>query len=397
MAHTQSAAFAKPARWRNAVMLAWALLCAACTSLDDAHSGFRLPVPPANGAAAPRIFDLRNDAELDELSTLLSDKRAVFIGEIHDRAQHHQNQLRIIKSLHARHPDLAIGVEYFQQPFQRYLDDYIAGRIDEKQMLAGTEYYKRWQIDFRLLQPILDFARQNRIPVLALNIPEEIHNKVFNRGMQGLSADERAQIPFELQPASENYRQRLKAIFDSHPQGNDFENFVEGQLLWDESMADTAARYLASHPQSRIVILAGLGHMMYGDGIPRRVNLRLGGAQSAVTINGNAFGSYPGIADFLLAASDEQELPKAGKLGIAIADDAESVRVDGFSPGSPAQAAGVLAGDHIVMLDDARVGRVSDLKAQMFDKQPGQRVRMLIRRPHESGSAEEIAFEITLY
>lgn len=397
MAYTQPASFAKPARWRHAVALALTVLCAACTGIDEAHSGFQLPVPPAGGADAPRIFDLRNHVELNELTTLLSDKRAVFIGEIHDRAQHHQNQLRIIKSLHARHPDLAIGVEYFQQPFQRYLDDYIAGRIDEKQMLARTEYYKRWQIDFRLLQPILEFARQNRIPLLALNIPEEIHGKVFNHGMKGLSAEERAQIPFELQPAGENYRQRLKAIFDSHPQGNDFENFVEGQLLWDESMADTAARYLTEHPQSRIVILAGLGHMMYGDGIPRRINLRLGDAQSMVAINGNAFGSYPGIADFLLAASDDQELPKAGKLGIAIADDAESVRIDGFSPDSPAQAAGVLAGDHIVMLDDARVSKVSDLKAQMFDKQPGQSVRILIRRPNESGYPEEIPFEIRLY
>lgn len=397
MAHTQPAAFAKPARWRHAVALALTVLCAACTGIDEGHSGFQLPVPPSGGAAEPRVFDLRNHVELNELTTLLSDKRAVFIGEIHDRAQHHQNQLLIIKSLHARYPDLAIGVEYFQQPFQRHLDDYIAGRIDEKQMLTRTEYYKRWQIDFRLLQPILEFARQNRIPLLALNIPEEIHSKVFNHGMKGLSAEERAQIPFELKPAGENYRQRLRAIFDSHPQGNDFENFVEGQLLWDESMADTAARYLTEHPQSRIVILAGLGHMMYGDGIPRRINLRLGGAQSAVTINGNAFGSYPGIADFLLAASDEQELPKAGKLGVAIADDAESVRIDGFSPDSPAQAAGVLAGDHIVMLDDARVSKVSDLKAQMFDKQPGQRVRMVIRRPNESGVSEEIPFEIRLY
>lgn len=386
-----------PANFRLVVALILAACCVACASNEDAHGGFQLPVPSSSAGAEPRTFELSNPQELAELTTLLSDKRALFVGEIHDRLPHHQNQLRIIQSIYALHPDLAIGVEYFQHPFQSYLDDYIAGLIDEKRMLVKTEYYKRWQMDYRMLQPILEFARKNRIPLLALNIAEDIHSKVFNGGMKSLSPEERAQIPYELQPAGYDYRQRLQAIFNSHPQGDNFENFVDGQLLWDEAMADTAARYLQEHPQSRIVILAGLGHMMYRDGIPKGVNLRLGSDQSAVMINGNDFGKFPGIADFLLATSDPQELPKAGKLGVSITDGTDGVLIDGFVPDSPAQAAGLQAGDHIVMLDDVRVNNFIEMKAQMFDKQPGQHTRVVVKRAGNPGAAEELQFDVELH
>lgn len=383
--------------FRLIIVLTVAACCAACSSSEDAHAGFQLPVPSSSKGAEPLTFELSNPQQLAELTTLLSDKRALFVGEIHDRLQHHQNQLRIIQSLYARHPDLAIGMEYFQQPFQAYLDDYIAGKIDEKRMLVKTEYYKRWQMDYRMLQPILEFARKNHIPLLALNIAEDIHSKVFNGGLKSLSPEERAQIPYDLHPAGYDYRQRLQAIFNSHPQSDNFENFVEGQLLWDEAMADTAANYLKGHPKSRIVILAGLGHMMYGDGIPKRVNLRLGNEQSVVMINGNDFGQFPGIADFLLATSDTQELPKAGKLGVSITDSTDGVMIDGFVPNSPAQAGGIQTGDHIVTLDDVKVSNFIEMKAYMFDRQPGQHTRVGVKRTGNSGAAEELQFDVELH
>lgn len=384
-------------KWRCVVILALSACCAACSWSDDKRSGFQLPVPRSSSGPESRTLDTGNPAELNELTSLLSTKRALFIGEIHDRLEHHQNQLRIIQSLYASYPDLAIGMEYFQQPFQPYLDAYIAGRIDDKQMLAATEYYKRWSLDYRMLQPILEFARQRHIPVVALNISADIHNKAFNGGMKSLSPEERATIPYDLHPAGEDYQQRLKAIFDSHPQGNSFDNFVEGQLLWDEAMADTAVHYLKQHPQSRMVILAGLGHMMYGDGIPERVNLRLGSAQSAVVINGNDFGKYPGIADFLLSTAEPRQLPKAGKLGVAIADGTGSVRIESLVPDSPAQEAGIQTGDNIIMLDGIRVTNVAEMRTQMFDRQPGQRMRVVVTRAGISGAAEELQFEVALH
>jgi uncharacterized iron-regulated protein len=387
---------------RTLVILALAACCSACGLFEhDGQGGFQLPVPESNTGAVPKIFDLGNQQMLDDLTVQLGEKRAIFVGEVHDRLEHHQNQLRIIQSLYARNPDLAIGVEYFQQPFQKYLDDYIAGRIDAREMLIKTEYFKRWQVDYRLLQPIFEFAREKHIPLLALNIADEIHTKVFKGGMKSLSPKERAQAPDEIEPASEHYLQRLKAIFNSHPQSNDFETFVEGVLLWDTAMADTASRYLNGHPQTRMVVLAGMVHIMYGDGIPERVNHRLGSSQSALLINGSDFGKYPGIADYLLVADDHDELPKAGKLGVSIIDGSGidvsgDVRISDFTSGSAAQAAGIEVGDRILALNGVRVTNTMELKAVMYDKLPGERIKVAVRRDHSLDSRGELQFEVVL-
>lgn len=382
---------------KRILILALAACCAACGFLEhDVRADSQQPPSESSAGVQPKIIDLGKQPMLDNLTAQLGEKRAIFIGEVHDRLEHHQNQLRIIQSLYARNPNLAIGVEYFQQPFQPYLDDYIAGRIDEKEMLVKTEYFKRWQLDYRLLQPIFEFAREKHIPVLALNVSDEIHKKVFRDGMKSLSPQERSQTPDVIEPASEHYRQRLKTIFDSHPQSNDFGTFVEGVLLWDEAMADTAARYLNDHPRSRMVVLAGMVHIMYGDGIPERVNHRLGGSQSALLINGSDFGNYPGIADYLLVTEGHKELPKTGKLGVSILDGGDSVYVSEFVPSSAAQAAGIEVGDHILALNGVKVANMTELKAMMFDKQPGDQVQVTVRRDHSMDSRGTLRFKVVL-
>jgi len=378
------------------LILASAAGCASCDALEHGRGELQMPVPIAGTSIKPRTFDLGDPRKVDELTGKLTDKRALFIGEIHDQPQHHQNQLRLIQNLYARYPYIAIGVEYFQQPFQTHINDYIAGYIDEREMLIRTEYFKRWQVDYRMLQPILNFAREKHIPVLALNISEEIHHKVFHGGLSSLTPEERAHIPDDLQSVGKDYRDRLKAIFDIHPEGDSFETFVEGQVLWDEAMADVAATYLKDHPQTLLVVLAGLGHMMYGDGIPKALDRRLGGRYSTVAINGNQFGEHPGIADFILSAPGGVSLPKPGKLGVAIEDGSNGVLITRLVSDSAAKASGIDADDHIVTLDGMTVTNVNEMKAIMFDKRPGDVVHVTVRRERLLSANQDLQFEVTL-
>ena len=381
---------------RHALVLSLAICCASCAALEQSRGGFQLPVPKSANSAKPKTFDLSNPQKLNELSGKLTEKRALFIGEIHDSAEHHQNQLRLIQNLYERYPYIAIGVEYFQQPFQTHINDYLAGYIDEREMLIKTEYFKRWKVDYRMLQPILRFAREKHIPVLALNIADEIHTKVFRGGLSSLNAQERALIPDDIQPAGKDYQQRLKAIFDTHPEGDSFNSFVEGQLLWDEAMADVAANYLKKHPQTLLVVLAGLGHMMYGDGIPKSLNRRLGGDYSAVAINGIQFGEHPGIADFILATSGGMSIPKPGKMGVSIEEDGSGVLITELVSSGAAKESGLSAKDHIVALDGLRVKDIAELRAVMFDKQPGDMLRVTVRRERLLTGNQELQFDVKL-
>jgi uncharacterized iron-regulated protein len=387
------------------INLALLLALAACCNISGAQEidrdSSKVPASESAASSKPVIVDPDNEQQLNELTGQLARKRALFIGEIHDQPEHHQNQLRVIQGLYARFPDFAIGLEYFQQPFQRYLDDYIAGRIDEREMLVRTEYFKRWQVDYRLLQPILAFAREKHIRLLALNVPDEIHNKVFRGGMKSLTPSELAQIPADILPASEHYLQRLKTIFASHPPKTEFANFVAGVLLWDQTMADNTAHYLKAQPQSRVVVLAGMVHVMYGEGIPDRVDRGLGGDLSLVMLNGNAFADYPGVADYQLTTGGSMVLPKTGKMGVSITDSPGSdrsggVRVSEFTPDSAAQATGIAIGDRIVALNGVRVANISELKSIMFDKQPGERIQVLVQRDHSTDTGRDLQFDIVL-
>ncbi|MCC6347002.1 MAG: ChaN family lipoprotein, partial [Nitrospirales bacterium] len=96
---------------------------------------------------------------LPEIIEGVSGKKIVYVGEYHDRFSHHAVQLEVIKGFFRLNRKLAIGMEMFQTPCQKVLDDYIAGKIDEKEFLKKSEYFKRWTFDYRLYKPILDFAR----------------------------------------------------------------------------------------------------------------------------------------------------------------------------------------------------------------------------------------------
>ena len=106
----------------------------------------------------------------------------------------------------------------------------------------------------------------------------------------------------------------MSEVFDSHPRqnGQDFEHFLEVQLLWDEGMAQRAADYLQAHPERHMVVLAGSGHLAYGSGIPQRLLRRLA-VSSAIVLNGWQGSIEPGLADFLLFP--EERTPAEGTAG----------------------------------------------------------------------------------
>ncbi len=399
------------------------------------------------------VVDLANLTNLEALIPRLADRRVVFVGEAHDRYEDHLNQLAIIRGLHQRGADLAIGMEMFQQPFQAALDAYIAGEIDEDEMLRRTDYFERWRFDYRLYRPILRFAREQGIPVIALNLEREITTKVGDGGLEALSAEERARIPAVIDRDDPAYRARVKAVFDLHPrrgkepseskappegkaqagekdqaqsqaqsktqaqsqiqtqaqaqpqpqsqpqnQDDDqaFERFLSVQLLWDEGMAERAARYLQDHPGKQMVILAGSGHLEYGQGIPQRLQRRLP-LSAAIVLNGGMRDLDPQAADFLLYPR-RVELAATGRLGVMLDTEARGpgVAVQGFSDNSGAAVAGMKEGDRIVRVGGKGIEVYADIRVALMDSRPGQKLPVEVERG-PAGAAERLTLEVELH
>jgi uncharacterized iron-regulated protein len=87
----------------------------------------------------------------------LNDSRIIYVGEQHDQFAHHLNQLRVIKKLHEAGYKIAVGMEMFQVPYQKSLDDYMAGLISERRFLKESGYFSNWRFDYNLYKPIIDY------------------------------------------------------------------------------------------------------------------------------------------------------------------------------------------------------------------------------------------------
>jgi len=350
----------------------------------------------AQDRTAPEALDVTTTFTLDQLAARVANDRVVFIGETHNRYDHHLNQLELIRRLHQAEPQLVIGVEYFQQPFQQSVDDYIAGRINETEFLRATEYFQRWGYDYRLYAPIFRYAREQRIAVRALNVPTALPSSVAKVGISGLTEQQRAYLPKHIDPADEFYKDRLRKAFQAHgkKKPGDFDHFVEAQLVWDEGMAEAASIYLNSHPEARMVILAGSGHLEFGSGIPKRLQRRTN-ATTAIVINSDDAIANPHLADYLLF-SKKEVLPPGGVLGVRLEERNGKCLIRSVERGSAAAKTGLRKGEIIADIDGQTVSKIADTRLALWDKKPGDRVRIGVRQEHGSSASKTSPLEIEL-
>ena len=235
-------------------------------------------VPQTPSGVPSGVYDVSTGTLLtkDEYHARIIAADYVLVGESHDSAEDHALQLQVFRTL-ASHRRVALGMEMFQRPYQAALNAYVAGEIDEAQMLAQTEWESRWGFATELYQPLWRFARETSSPIIALNARRELTKRVSAVGIAGLTDEERADV-VEIDLTREDYRSWLKDVFSSHGMQMDdakFQRFYEAQLLWDETMADTAVSFRKSQPEDlAVLVVVGRGHVEHGWGIPSRIQRR---------------------------------------------------------------------------------------------------------------------------
>lgn len=357
----------------------------------ETSSGLVVLEHPATLALTPG-----QDPTLGQILDTLLDSRVIFVGEKHDRHAHHLNQLEIIRHLHAAGADVAVGMEMFHQPFQPAVDAYLAGDIDERAFLAASRYYDEWRYDYGLYKPVVDFLRKNNIPLLALNIPGDISRQVARKGLESLDAGQKAELPNALDFSNSAYRDELKAVFDQHGSQTGieaFDYFLQAQILWDESMAARAARFLDAHPGHKLVILAGNGHVRFGHGIPQRLFRRTG---APYTIIVQDEGLQKGIADHVLLTTAVDGNP-APKLGVMVEEKDGALTIAGISGNGPAEKAGLEKGDIIRAFDKHPVNGLADLKLALYYCKPDQTTTIQVLRGDKTLEKEVTLFAINAF
>jgi len=292
--------------------------------------------PPARrgveAAALPyQVVDARTGKSVDEPAFWgrLTAAHAICIGEEHPNPHHHWMQLHVVRELIKRLPPgtrLALAMEMFQRPFQGVLDDYAAHRIDAGQLRSRSGYEDRWGYDFGFYGPTIDAAVGAGAQLLAANAAKELTKKVVHHGLDSLTPEEKSRMP-ELKLDDHVHRAWFDALMEdmggsaAHAQSKSRDTRDEAkdeardeaehapaaapapqhggdrdagempsadriytvQVIWDETMADTGARWLAANPGGHLVLLAGNGHC-HDSAVVGRMKRR--GVADAISVRG---------------------------------------------------------------------------------------------------------------
>lgn len=212
----------------------------------------------------------------EELIAHLSSKDLIFVGEAHDNPDHHLIQVQILQAVASRSPSLAVGMEFFQQYHQPFVDRYIQGEITEKEFLEAVDWKKTWGFEYHLYRPLMQLAKDRKYKVLAINAPNSLVRKVARTGLKSLEPSEREQLPKEIDLTQDRHRSFLQEIYNEHSphELKNFDFFYEAQCVWEETMAHNLAEHLASG-EGRLVAFTGNGHIVNKFGIPDRTLRRV--------------------------------------------------------------------------------------------------------------------------
>jgi uncharacterized iron-regulated protein len=361
---------------------------------------FEMPYPPPGEPVPDTIHHVPTGLEVsfEGAMDMASGARLVAVGETHDSVHAHRVELEIIRELERRFPGrVAIGMEMFRSPQQETLDRWSRGELSELEFLKEVKWYGNWGSDFGYYRAILEFARDNRIDIIALNPPKDLERAVKKSGLDNVPEELRGQLP-EMGDADPYQREMLKAVYEDHlPAKGMFESFYRTQVLWEESMAERVAEYLAS-PRGegkRIVTMTGGWHVRYGFGLPKKVLRRMPVSyvivlpeevnlppekreEKLMDIDLPRIPLLPG--DFVWYVPYEDLEDNQVRLGVMLTEEEGKLVVEGVTPGSPAGNGGVEKGDRIVALDGEPVADLTDIRYVLGRKKTGDRGTVTVRR-----------------
>lgn len=402
---------------RRAACCAALLLSSGCAIVA---SPVTLPAPPTFSGSPYADLDALNKGTIlhlptgrelteAELTELAGQARVIYIGEMHTNLEHHRVQLRVIQALQRRFPGkIAVGMEMFQRPAQPLLDQWNVGKLEPKAF--KKVWYDNWGEEYDYYQPILDDLRAQRIPLVALNASDEQVKVVSQHGWDGLSKEERDWLG-AIDSEDPYHRRAMQVMFGGHSHGarGDFERFYRTMLLWDETMAQSAAEFLRS-PQGqgkRLIILAGGFHVAYGYGIPRRLFRRLP-EPYLILLPYTPEAEIPEyyrmpvappelplyLADVIWSTGYSEPEVKRVRLGVRLDPKQEGLPagqagavVTEVEPKSPAEKAGIKSGDRILSVNQQAVGSTFELIEQLRLLEPGDRAKITLDR---SGQTIEV-------
>ncbi|MFM8259281.1 MAG: ChaN family lipoprotein [Vulcanococcus sp.] len=332
--------------------------------------------PAAQATPAPAACAAAQQAHATQRRQALNPQlQVVLLGELHDDPADHAWQLQTLQALKAAGRPLSLGLEMVPAPRQPVFDRWNSGQLDMTNLLLQVGWQEVWGHDPRLYLPLLAWARQQGVPLLALNAEPSLVRRVNREGLAAIPRQQRGGIGLPA-PAGAAYRQRLEQSWRGHSghtsgplapaQAAALQRFIDSQLLRDRAMAEQIAAARQRDPQRLVVALIGRGHLENGDGVPAQLRA-LGSTRVLPLIRGD----QPAAC---------LPIPTGARLGAYLESDSGGVWVRQVAPGSAAAAADLRPGDRILAVNGVAVERAGQVIRAMRLHPDGSPLQLTLLR-----------------
>lgn len=227
---------------------------------------------------------------LDEAADILTAYDVIFIGERHRHPGNHLAQMQIFRAIHERAPNVSLSMEQFERDVQEAVDQYLAGKIGEGPFIEKTRAWGNYRTSYR---PLVEYAKEHGLPVIAANAPGKVVRCVGIEGeafLERMKPAQRAWAAKSLDLSEGAYRDKFMGFVqgdaahggdpdapeDAEPQppSEGALRSYAAQITRDDTMAESIAQHLAVHPNQKVVHLNGSFHSDSFLGTVERVRSR---------------------------------------------------------------------------------------------------------------------------
>lgn len=190
---------------------------------------------------AYQFFDLKGkNANYQDVVKAASEADIVFFGEIHTSPICHWLQIELTKDLYdGKKENLVLGAEMFESDNQLLLNEYLSGKVKEKNFEEEVRLWKNYKTDYK---PLVKFAYDNKLPFIATNVPRRYASMVNSKGFEALEdlSPEAKQLlpplPIQYDPELEGYKSMVE-MMRSMDSTHATDNIAKAQALKDATMA----------------------------------------------------------------------------------------------------------------------------------------------------------------
>ena len=303
-----------------------AILSAAPSATYPAHDAVAAVVQDT----IPRVGEYRvytgsgDLVSLDSVVAAMENKDVVFIGESHNDLTGHLIEVELLsRAFTAYGPAFAeagasgavtLSLEMFERDVQYVVDEYLQDLITEDQFQKSSRTWSEYETDYK---PLIEFAKQQGLAVVAANAPRRYANRVTRHGRDALmelssqalavlpplpyglpspqyeeqwrmamveamdEMRERCPVPPAMQHATQSDSARPSMPMMSHASAS---NPLHAQALWDASMAFSISEHLMRQPDALVLHMVGSFHVERGTGTPEHLQRYRPGTSAMIVV-----------------------------------------------------------------------------------------------------------------